>query len=164
MLTSNSAPLDSTIFWKYWDLDSFAKIPYTNFCRFRSELFPLIFNLSTATAVISRIKSSPITLVKPGGTVFVDVRSWGTHWYSTLNLPYIDHSTYVFPLLCSRWANSKKTKLEGTVPIFNEHYTGRKSLDAFFVLFWGLKRNFNPGVITLVDDYLLPLYPSLLSK
>ena len=89
---------DGTIFWKYWDLDLFAKIPYENFCRFRSELRPLLFNLCTATAVISRIKSSPITLVKPGGAVFADVRSWGSHWYSTLNLPYLDHSTYVFPL------------------------------------------------------------------
>jgi RNase H-like domain found in reverse transcriptase len=155
---------DNTILWKYWDLDLFATVPYENFCRSRSELFPLIFNLSTANAEISRIKSSPITLVKPGDTVFVDIRSWGSQWYSQLNLPDPDHSTYVVPLLYNRWANPKKTKLEGSVPIFNEHWTGRKSLDAFFVFSWGSNHDFDKNLMTLVDDQILLLYPSLLLK
>jgi hypothetical protein len=155
---------DHTTIWKYWDLDLFTTIPYENFCRSRSELFPLIFNLSTANAEVSRIKSSPITLVKPGDTVFVDIRSWGSHWYSQLNLPDLDHSIYVVPLIYTKWANSKRTKLEGSVPIFNEHWAGRKSLDAFFVFSWGSKHDFNQDLMTLVDENLLILYPSLLSK
>ena len=65
-----------------------------------------------------------ISLVVPGDVVYVDLRSYGYEWYSTL--------TYVVPLTYTSWLNSKHLKINGIVALFNEDFSNSKSLTADF--------------------------------
>ena len=91
---------DNEVFmWKNLDYDLFTTIPYENYCRSLPQLHPLLTTLSTYPYPVA-----------PGDTVYVDLRSYGYDWYSTLNLPDADYSTYVNPLTFTSWFNCKLLK------------------------------------------------------
>ena len=89
---------DNTLLWKTWDVDLFSSIPYENYCRSLPQLHPLLTTLSISAVEMKRIKNTAISLVVPNDTVYVDLRSYGYEWYSTLNLPDADYSNYVVSL------------------------------------------------------------------
>ena len=86
---------DNTLTWIPWKKDIFHTIPYENFCCSHSKLYPLIFTLKDSLTHIKNIKSSPIITVSPHDLVYVDLRSYGSTWYSQLPLPDPDHSLHV---------------------------------------------------------------------
>ena len=105
-----------------------------------------------------------ISLVVPGDVVYVDLRSYGYEWYSTLNLPDADYSTYVVPLTYTSWLNSKHLKINGIVAVFNEDYSKSKSLSADFVHCWGHTTVFDSINMTLIDKLLLNKHPQMLTS
>ena len=86
---------DGSIVWLPYSKDIFDSVPYEEFCRMRPELLPLLHDAKTAAALMSRLNRTPITEVKPGDVVYVDLRSYGAGWYESLNLPDKDHSSYM---------------------------------------------------------------------
>ena len=101
------------------------------------QLHTLLTSVSISAIEIKRIKNTAISLVAPGDVVYVDLRSYGYEWYSTLNLPDADYSTYVVPPTYTSWLNSKHLKINGIVALFNEDFSNSKSLSANFVQYWG---------------------------
>ena len=154
---------DNTLTWIPWDKNIFDTIPYEDFCRSHSELYPLIFTLKDSINHIKKIKSSPITTVLPLDVVYVDLRSYGSNWYSQLPIPDPDHSLYVVELQYTKWANNSHLKINGFVSVFNEHWTGKQSLDPYFVHAWGNNKIFSSNMILITPDLILQ-YPSLLSS
>ena len=71
----------------------YCTIPYESYCRSLPQLHPLLTSVSISAIEIKRIKNTAISLVVPGDVVYVDLRSYGYEWYSTLNLPDADYST-----------------------------------------------------------------------
>ena len=154
---------DGTLVWKHWSNDLFTTIPYESYCRSLPQLHPLLTTLSISAIETKRIKNTAISLVVPGDVVYVDLRSYGYHWYSTLTLPDADYSTYVVPLTYTSWFNDKHLKIDGIVSVFNEDYSKSKSLSADFVHYWGHTKVFDSINMTLIDKFLLDKHPQMLA-
>ena len=86
---------DGTVVWQTYTEDLSSTVQFEDYCRSRSELFPLIYSAAEAKRYIQQLNRSVITDVEPGVRVFVDLRSYGATWYQQLGLPDADHNTYV---------------------------------------------------------------------
>ena len=153
---------DGSVVWLPYSKDLFDTQQYEAFCRRRPELFPLLYDRSTAEATISTLNKTPITEVEPGDTVLVDLRSYGATWYNHLHLPDKDHITYLVPYRYTKWIGSKRLKIEGHCPLFNETFP----LDHLFVSQYGT-RDKNSWIksgaqFCIVDKAMLKKYPELL--
>jgi hypothetical protein len=133
-------------------------VQYEDFCRAHPPLFPLLFRVEVANAQIKRIRGEPITEVKPGLHVFVDLRSYGATWYASLSLPNLDHSTYVVEYIYQDWVSSSHKKIYAYCPIFDERF----QVDHFFVVRYGAVTEFDPRCMTLIDEKFVKLYPEVL--
>jgi hypothetical protein len=153
---------DGSIVWLPWNRDLFDSQPYEYFCRSRSELFPLIYDLKTASQQISALKKTPITSVKPGNIVLVDVRCYGSAWYKGLPLPDKEHITYVVEYKYTKWLNKIHTKIQASVPLFKETWP----LDHLFVRQYGSKtledwQRLVNVQLHIIDEETLKQYPQL---
>ena len=153
---------DGSVVWLPWNKDLFDSQPYEHFCRSRSELFPIIFDLKTATKQLSILKKTPITAVKPNDIVYVDLRCYSSSWYQTLPLPDKDHITYLIKYKYTKWLNKTYTKIQATAPLFKETW----SLDHLFVQFYGSKSLEEweriPNIqIQLIDEAFLKQHPEI---
>ena len=117
--------------------DLFDTIPYEKICRSHSQLYPLVFTLKDSLTHIKNMKSSPNTTVSPHHLVYVDLRSYDCNWYTQLSLPDPDHSLYVVELLYTKGAHRDHLKIDAYVSVFNENWSGKQSLDSYFVHAWG---------------------------
>lgn len=149
---------DGSVHWVPWSPDLFAAVPYEEYCRSRTELFPLIFSVAQAQREIQYIKTTAITAVAPGDRVFVDLRSYGAQWYATLPLPDRDHVTYVLEYRYTKWIGKSQRVLAAFCEVFNEMWP---RLDAYFVFAYGSVKSFDPQRMVLVDSQLLQQFPEL---
>ena len=147
--------LGNTTLWVPWSPDLFSSIPYEEFCRSRSELFLLIYSAQEALSYYNTILKTPITAVAPLDIVYVDLRSYNQHWYTTLSLPDLDHTTYVLEYHYTKWSHPKKLKIEATVPVLSEHWFGKHALDAYFVKAFGSNKILTPAMTLITADLLL---------
>ena len=155
---------DDTIVWKNWNNDLYNTVPYESYCRSLPQLHPLLTSVSLSAIEFKRIKNTEISLVIPGDTVYVDLRSYGFQWYSSLNLPDSDYCNYVVMLIYASWFDSKHLKINGTVPVFNENWCANKSLTANFVYYWGHTKIFDSSNMILIDLPLVKKYPQIHSS
>ncbi len=114
---------------------------FEEYCQPRPELRQLLITEDLANKFRSACLKVPITLVKPGDVVYVDIRSWNTYWYSTLDLlPDKDTLTYVVRCEYGQFCGSKKRpnyKIKTYFPaMFEEHES-----DNVFVNEYGLQFN-----------------------
>ena len=70
--------------------------------------------------------------------------------YSQLPLPDPDHSLYVVELLYIKWTSKSHLKIDAYVYVFNENWSGKQSLDSYFVHAWG-KTKILYTKMTLID-------------
>ena len=154
---------DNTLNWIPLNKDLFDTASYENFCRSHSQLYPLIFTLIDSLSHIKNIKSSPITTVSPHDLVYVDLRSYGSKWYSQLSLPDPDHSLYVVELLYTKWVHKNYLKLDIYVSVSDENWSGKESLDSYFVHAWGNAKILS-NKMTLITPAIILKYPSLLAS
>jgi hypothetical protein len=108
---------------------------------------------------ISRIKSTPITSVQPGDSVYVDLRWYGSEWYSSLSLPNLHFSTYVILMKYGEWVvgrASNHLKIKAYVPVFQDEWI----MDPYSVFAWGSSKTLLPSM-QVVDSQFLVLYPQL---
>ena len=75
--------------------------------------------------------------VSPHDLVYVDLRPYGSNWYSQPPLPDPYHSLYVVELLYIKWAHKNHLKLDAYESVFNESWSGKQPLDSYFVHAWG---------------------------
>ena len=153
---------DGSINWLPYDTrDLFTTVPYEEFCRSKPELQLLLFPAKEATAMLKSWSREPITLVSPGDTCHVDLRSYGAAWYATLPLPDKDHVTYVLAYIYGDYVHPRHRKrIWAICPIFNERF----SVGNDFIRQYGSNANLVPNgtSIILVDGPLLRKYPQLL--
>jgi hypothetical protein len=97
--------------------------------------------------------------LKPGDSVFVDIRWFGAEWYRQMNLPERDFKTYVVIFRYERFA-AKKRKIVAYCPIFQDRFT----LDHVFVFEFGSVKEFNNKTMVLVDAEFVAKFPELLDS
>jgi hypothetical protein len=123
--------------WIRW-CDSFSEnSAFQRFCGKIPQLRQLLLSQRDANKLRKTCLSLPITLVKPGMTVFVDLRSWSPSWYSQLSLPNKDKLTYVTRCVYGKYCGApgqRKTKILSTYPdMSNEVF----EVDNWFVTTYG---------------------------
>ena len=102
---------DGEKLWLPWSRGLFDSDPYEYFCRSRAELAPLIDSLKKAAAWAVKLRKRPITVVAPGDTVFIDLRTLGTEWYAHLKLPELYMHTYYVACTYGPFATRKNIKI-----------------------------------------------------
>jgi hypothetical protein len=151
--------MDGDEIWLPWSDDLFSTIQYEEYCRKIPALFPLIHRLKESKRELSNLNNTPISRVKPGDEVFVDLRSFGYSWYEELCLPNADIKTYVLIFRYLNWT-SKPLKIKVRCDIFRETF----EVDHTFVHCYGSVTTFNPEFMVLIDDSFVKLYPQVLPK
>ena len=147
---------DTSEHWIGWSEDLFATVQYEYFCRSQKPLYPLLFRASEAKRIIMDIKKSSIVEVMPGQRVFVDLRSYGAMWYSSLALPDAHHTTYVVEYHYQELLN-RNLKIRVVCPIFKETFT----VDHWFVVQYGSIFEFSPDMV-LIEESFINRYPQVL--
>lgn len=143
---------DGDIFWKVWDQDLFACLPYEDFCRLHRELYLLLFSVADAVLEAKVINSLLITEVTPRQTVYVDLRYFdiqGLYLYDSpeCTLPNKHHVTYVIPVTYTRWCGTTHKHIDAHIPLWNTTYT----FNHLFVYLWGHHLQLLPSMVQITD-------------
>ena len=69
-------------------------IQFEDYCRSRSELSCLLYPVQAANQRRGELNKTPITSVKPGDTVFINLRFFNWTWHDQLHLPNSDTTDY----------------------------------------------------------------------
>lgn len=149
---------DGTVVWQTYTEDLSSTVQFEDYCRSRSELFPLIYSAAEAKRYIQQLNRSVITDVEPGIRVFVDLRSYGATWYQQLSLPDADHNTYVVVYEYIRWHSAAHRKIIVLCPIFDEQFT----VDHCFVKAYGRCVSFDASSMVLIDRDFIKRFPQVL--
>jgi hypothetical protein len=149
---------DNDLVWLPYSLDISNTTQFETFCSTRPELYTLLYSFGEAQKMIAAINRSPITEVKPGDCVFVDLRFYGAGWYSSLHLPDSDVLRYVVPFYYVRWFHkTSHTKIVAQCKIFNEEWP----VNHHFVRSYG-SFMVPPPNSQLVDSELVHRFPHIL--
>jgi hypothetical protein len=143
--------------WLPWSDDLYNTIPYEVFCRTTPGLYPLLFRVKDYQRIAKELKQSVISDVSPGDVVYVDLRSYGIAWYSSLDIPSIDTMTYVLRYEYKKLTRNK-LRIAVACPLFLEEF----EVDNVFVKTWGSSRTFDSDRMTLIDDNFIRKYPIVL--
>jgi hypothetical protein len=146
---------DNTTSWLTWSQDLYSTIQYEDFCSSRPELRPLLYKQTEAQADKTKINKKPITTVKPGDTVYVDLRYYGFAWYESLLLPDSAHVLYVVEMLYIDLSSSKR-KITAKCILFDEVLV----FDHYTVVRFGSNKNVND--MKLIDAKFCIQYPQVL--
>jgi hypothetical protein len=80
---------DNDLVWLPFSTDISNTMQFEVFCNTRPELYILLYSQLEANKMMAALNRSPISEVKPGDTVYVDLRFYGAGWYNSLHLnPY----------------------------------------------------------------------------
>lgn len=144
--------------WVPYSKDISATQQFETFCRRHSQLFYLLYNAIDAKRIASDIKSKDITLVSPGNIVYVDLRSYGEHWYKTLDLADKYLKSYVLEYRYLKWVSPRNHKrIIAICKVFDETWT----LDNLFVHCFGHTKTFDPEHMILVTHDMVQTQPFL---
>ena len=149
---------DGDVLWMPWSQELSQTTQYEDYCRSRASLYVLLFTLKEAQEFKRKKLKTPITVVSPGDTVYVDLRCYGDDWFHGLALPDHEQKSYVVEYEYTRWLNATHTKIEGHCRVFKETFP----LDHYFVYAFGDRRAFDETKMILVDLDMITKYPSLL--
>lgn len=76
---------DNDLVWVPWSSDITETTQFEVFCNSRPELYTLLYSQLEAQKIIASLNRISITEVKPGDSVYVDLRFYGSGWYNALD-------------------------------------------------------------------------------
>ena len=146
-----------SIIWLPW-LSISSTVQFEEFCRSKPQLYLLIFDSKQAATHVKQKDKELITAVKPGDTVYVDIRYYGATWYQQLELPEADHRTYMVKHKYTKWSNEKHTEIVAECALFDEVFKHR----GYFVYAYGSVKKFDTNTMVLLDKKWIKRFPKLL--
>ena len=153
----NFADGDTT--WMPWSRDLFDSVGYETFCSSRPYLRPLLLTATEATRWKGQLKRKAITAVKPGDTVYVDLRSYGSDWYRSLDLPDLHTHCYYAECIYEAW-----TKEAQLLTLHCPTLGDRRTVDHVFVNMYGSVTAPPTLGATSVNMDLLAAHPCLQTR
>ena len=144
--------------WVPWSEDLFDTVQYEEFVRFVPALFPLLLRVKESKHEITRLNKTPITEVKPGDEVLVDIRCYGASWYDNLPIPDRHLHTFVAKHIFGG-LSPNLTKIDISCPLLKRSLT----VNHLFVKQYGLGARARTDLF-VIDAAFLDLHPSLLSS
>ena len=149
---------DGDIVWVPWSKDLEACQPYETMVLAEKPLFLLRFKTSIAEKERALLNRKPITEVKPGDNVYVDLRFWDPVWYDQLNLPETYERIHVVPCSFAEWKDNTHKKINLRCDMFDETLL----LQHYDVYCYGTIRQFNVTTMILVDELFCINHPNVL--
>lgn len=151
---------DGEILWLPWSSDITASIQFEDFCRTHQQLNCLLFSAKEAQRQLTAMNKATITLVKPGDSAWVDLRSFGEEWYIGLDIPDKYHTVYLVGARYKSWVNKSRTQINAEFPIFDEAF----AVDHYFVFSFGSLMSLPTYSHQVVDAEFVKSYPSVLPE
>jgi hypothetical protein len=149
---------DNDIIWLPYSLDISNTAQFETFCSTRPELYTLLYTQLEAQKMIAALNRSPICEVKPGDTVYVDLRFYGAGWYNSLELPSSDSIRYVVLFTYIKWYHKTSyTKIVAQCLLFKEEWP----VNHHFVRSYGSCK-LPPAGSVIVDSELVNRFPHIL--
>ena len=155
------------------DLRCEALFSYCNQFRYLKHI---TMDVAMAKKWISSINKQNI-MMKPGQTVFVDIRIFGGRYYESLDLPDWRQACYVMELQFSHWHGDAKFYSTGVATPDDKYQGSRKKIVGKYLLTgwtdvmttykvycFAETTEFDPATMILVDDALAKVYPRLKSQ
>jgi hypothetical protein len=150
---------DGEIAWLPYSQDLFTTIHYEEFCRSRPELYPLIMSDECWRKECAILKKKPITIIKPGDEVFINIREIGAEFYDALDFPDIYHIQYLLKSKYTKFS-CKDTRAELKFLLTGDRFT----VSHEFVKLWGSKMTIDPVTASkVIDQEFISKFPSFMS-
>ena len=141
-----------------WTYDLFQCVAYETFCKSKPHLFHLTMDTGMADKFRNDFRKKDITTVKPGDTVFIDLRFFTDAWFEELNLPDSDLYAYVMEFKYTHWYHKKsKRKISGIFTLNKKSY----ALDGYLTYAWGEQKHFDETNMILVTKDIADKFPSI---
>ena len=152
---------DGSLVWLPYSKDIADTAPFELFVNSRPELFILLYSSEEASRLIVELNRQSIISVRPGDTVYVDLRSFSATWYKTLPLPDVAHVQYLLEHKYIKWIGKQHRKLQIECILTGEIF----KVDHFFVKAWGTmtKKTRSPDAVILSEKIALE-YPQILPE
>jgi hypothetical protein len=112
---------DGTDVWLPYSRDLSETQQFEYYCRSQPELYYLLFTAKVADKQIAELNATPIKEVAIGETVYVNIRSFGSDWYQTLDLADKDVNKYVLPMRYVKFTHNG-TKAEIRCDLYETTY------------------------------------------
>ena len=149
---------DNDLIWLPYSPDISNTMQFESFCNTRPELYTLLYSQLEAQKMIAALNKSPITEVRPGDSVYVDLRFYGSGWYNSLDLPSSDILRYVVKFDYVKWFHkTSHTKIVAFCELFQEEWP----VNHHFVRAYGSFK-VPPEASVIVDSALVHCYPHIL--
>lgn len=142
--------------WLPYSKDISDTLQFEEYCLSHSHLRQLLWLESYAQEWRSTCNATPITLVTPGQTVYVDLRSWGVDWYNELTLPDKDTKTYVTICTYGKLSGTPKRPNSRIVANYTDLHEIH-TVNNLFISEWGHQFVNKPEYI-LIDRQLIIQY------
>lgn len=142
--------------WVNYKPDLVSSLPFEEFCRKTAELEPLLHTDREWRGIQSRLNAAGVVGIVPGNTCYVDLRAWGTDYFSSIGLP--GDATYVVKCDYLKWTSSKRLKVDLRCTLFNQVFVW----DATAVRLYGLQLDL-PADCVLIDTAWCDRYPAILT-
>ena len=147
--------VDGSVVWLGYSQDIFLMEQFAAFCTSTPGLYFLQYTVKVAQQSIQNLNKQPITLVKPGDTIYVDIRTFGESWYQGSGLPGLYHVRYVDAWGITGW-KKEPYSLFAYSNIFKAYYI----LKHDGVLSWGRWAVVEVGMVLMNIEHLNQ-YPNL---
>ena len=155
---------DGEKMWLPWSRDLDGAQAYGDFIFQEHPLYLLRFKAAAAPRERTALKRLPITEVRPGDVIFVDLRRWDECWYDQLNLPNAYSFKHVVKAVYTRWDLDKaKREVDNRIQVRVELFDENLIFDHYDVHCWGRVKIFDVNEMILVDVELIQQYPNILS-
>ena len=112
--------MDGDQTWLPYSQDIFQMQQFETFCVETPGLYFLQYSFLVARSRIKDINLQPITMLGPGHSIYVDIRTFEELWYQTVGLPDIFTTRYVDKWTITGW-KKEPLKLFGYSDVFNAH-------------------------------------------
>ena len=152
---------DGSCVWLPWNLSLFETVPYERFCQSDPMLTPLLYTAADFAKIRSALNKQPISAVRPGDTVFLNLRYYSHTWYKE-EVPY-DNKYDVAYLVPCRYGqlSHKRCRIQLLDDVFNANRPF--VVNHQFVRYYGWCTNLAqyPGPYILVDKMFYDTHPEL---
>jgi hypothetical protein len=113
---------DGSTVWQIWNASLAETEAYETFCRTDPMLHPLLSSSADAKRASTVLNKTPISLVKPGDPVYVNLRYYSHTWYKEV-VPFPDKYDVAYLVPCKYGKLSHKgCKIELLDTIFDNRF------------------------------------------
>ena len=149
--------LDEYPQWTPFSPDLSSNQAFLQYCEAIPCLQLLLMDSKRAEQYVNSMNKLPITEIKVGDTVYLDIRIYTDEWVESLQLDICPFTNKYVAAATYKSINKTRSLVKLDIPIFKTSIT----LDRINVLWYGRTSNFDEKTMILVDEDLLKRYPHI---